>query len=455
MTANEYSATVATGNNVSVTSTATVSSNTTIGSLRLNGAGANVSIGSSNTLGITSGMILANTAATGNIGISGGTLDFQGTEPIIVNRNAMTISSNITNANGFTKQGLGTLTLTGSGSGIHGNTYLEEGATVINSGDGLGDGRTTVGVGASLELTNGITLNHNVAVAGIYNSLNGAAFGIPNTLDLVNGFSSIGGNIGGLEALSGSNTINGNVELTGTALTGDPSGNPGNNIANVGLNSIGVAAGATLTIGGSISTTKGPGSFVKVGDGTLVLTHADTMPGVVRIWGGVINVQADQALGGTNNVGVPFVAFIASGRETIGFSNNVKYTSLDRDFTSATGNGAGSLGVIDNFGGANRFDNNLTDQVARIGAFDTLQPFYIGSQAGTLTLNGTFTPGANSPRQVVKLALEPSTWAIRSRTAGKPKSRTADTFLDRPDLAMQRALRHTIPVPSMRLSPTG
>lgn len=402
LTASEYSSTFATNNNVSATSGASVSSNVTINSLRLTGAGANVSIGSSNTLGINSGMILANTTATGNVGISGGTIDFQGREPIVINRNAMTISSNLTNGSGFTKHGLGTLTLTGSGAGLHGNTYLEEGATIISSGDALGDGRTSIATGATLELTNNIAVSHNIALGGTYTSLNGTQFSGAATLDTVNGFSSIGGNVGNLESLSGNNTINGNVELTGAALIGDPGGNPGNNIANTGLNTIGVAAGANLTINGQITKTSGAGSIVKIGDGTLTLTQSSSGITLFRIFGGVVNVSGPNANGALGNT-FPSVLPLANTRSTIGFSNDVKYTNTDSDMGQMSGWGEGSLGIIDNFGGSNRYDSGLTTQIAR-GNFNTLTPTYIGSQDGTLTLNGAFNSGNNTtPRRVIKV----------------------------------------------------
>ena len=320
---------------------AAVNSDTTINSLRLNGSGASVSIGATNTLGITSGMILANTAATGNIGISGGTLDFQGNEAIVVARNAMTISSNLSNGNGLTKHGLGTLTLAGSGANFHGHSYLEEGMTVINQGNGLGDGKTTVSTGASLALTNNITVAQDISIGGNYNALNGAAFGEVGTLDTANGFSSIGGNFGNIESLSGNNTV-GNVDLSGGAfLAGEPA-NLRNNIAQPGLNTIGVAGGSTLTISGTITTDSGAnGTVVKLGDGTLVLTHADNITTLIRQFGGVINVEANGALGGTTGA----VFQLSNTRSTVGFSNNVKYTTTtnDRDLTQLIGYGVGSL----------------------------------------------------------------------------------------------------------------
>ena len=142
----EYSATIS-GSNQNLSPTSVVSTgDATINSLRLNTPTSGLSIGSSNTVNLTSGMILSTANAVGNVSVTGGTINTNGQEAIVVSNVATSISSNITNANGLTKQGFGTLTLSGTNSDYGGTSYIQQSAVIAKTSR-LGNSNVTIAQG--------------------------------------------------------------------------------------------------------------------------------------------------------------------------------------------------------------------------------------------------------------------------------------------------------------------
>jgi hypothetical protein len=137
--------------------------------------------------------------------------------------------------------------------------------------------KTTIAGGAALELSGDITIADNIVMGGSYNSLNRGGFAPAAAIDTSNGYSSVGGNIGNLHGLSGTNTISGNITLSGGTFAGDAVNSPGNNIGNLGLNEIGVSPNSTLIVRLSprcttlpVSTARTPSSF-PIANGSVTL----------------------------------------------------------------------------------------------------------------------------------------------------------------------------------------
>jgi autotransporter-associated beta strand protein len=414
----EYSATI-TGTNQNLSPTTVLATgDTTINSLRLNSPSSGLSIGATNTATLTSGMILSTANSSGNAGITGGTINTNGNEAIIVSNVATTISSNITNANGLTKQGFGTLTLSGTGSDYGGTTYVQQGALVAKTTASLGNSsKVTIAQGAALELDSGtgnsLTLAAPVTIGGSFTPIQRGIYGTyalgttPYSSQTINALDdnerALSGEIGNLSNLSGNNTINGNVTLAGGANLLD--GTPGSNVGNTGLNSIYVRKGSHLTINGSIT---GP-NLLFMGGGTLSLASSNSIPSLFRVEGGILDLQANGAIGG-NSLGVLINLAGSSGgaqpstagQVTVGFSNNVDYENAGDVLNNMFGYGVGTLGAIDNFGGNNTYVGPITYQ-QNIASFAVFQPNYIGSQAGTLKLTSNLKGGSNTLREFVKV----------------------------------------------------
>ena len=172
-----------------------------------------------------------------------------------------------------------------------------------------------------------------------------------------------------------------------------------------GDGSVTVGNGSTLTIGASnnLSSTfagviSGTGTIAKAGTGTLTLTGSNTFGGAgqtVSINGGVLEVNADAALGNSansitlNNATLLLSSGLTSGRNFVLTNNSVIDT--DNDLTSISGtisgtgvlvkNGTGDLSVT----GTNTYTGGTTinDGTVIVNSASSL-----GATSGTLTING-------------------------------------------------------------------
>ncbi len=229
-------------------------------------------------------------------------------------------------ASTLTKNGNGTLTLAGANT-YTGATSIAAGTLEIRNGAGLGTtaGTTSVTGGATLALSNNITSAEPL-------TLNGQGVG----------------GAGAIRSLSGTNTLTGTIAL-GTASY------------------LGVDAG-TLTATGVISGTP---SLTKVGNGTLVLSGANTYTGATAVTAGIVSITNAAALGGGTGVTtISTGATLAVNGSGLTVAENI----------TLNGGGVSNLGAIQNTGGSNTLTGNLT-----MTADAT-----IGSSAGTtLTATGT------------------------------------------------------------------
>lgn len=141
-----------------------------------------------------------------------------------------------------------------------------------------------------------------------------------------------------------------------------------------GTTSINVDPSFTASIG---STLAGAGtSLTKSGNGTLILTGANTFAGALNITAGVVNAQNNTALG-TSAGGTSVTAGAA-----LQLQNNVTITA---ETLALNGTGISNTGGLRNISGANSFTGTVT-----LGSASS-----IISDAGTLTL-GAVAAGANA-----------------------------------------------------------
>jgi fibronectin-binding autotransporter adhesin len=145
--------------NVGIGGAQTVSTNTTVNSLKIVDPKGSISIDPDTTLTINSGMILA--GATSTDGISGpGKLAFaSGMDGIVAGTGDLTINSDITTTAAFIKAGTGKLTL--GGNNTLSTVYVSGGTLLPTVTAALGDNSSVhLGGGGTLELPDGMDLSN-------------------------------------------------------------------------------------------------------------------------------------------------------------------------------------------------------------------------------------------------------------------------------------------------------
>lgn len=242
-----------------------------------------------------SGLLTLSGNINGNA--AGRDLSLDGPGNIVLSGNiGANVGLNATNS--VVKTGSGTATLSGANS-YAGNTGINAGTLVAGSATALG----ATGSGNATLVAGGATL-----------ALSGSDFTTSETL-AINGQGVAAA--GALRNLSGNNTVSGAISLGSES-------------------SVGAAAGTTLTSSGVIS---GGFGLTKVGDGTLVLSGANSYTGTTAVNAGVIEVRNNSSLGTT---GSPTT--VASGA-AVAF--NGASLSVAENFTLAgDGGGQGALRAI-------------------------------------------------------------------------------------------------------------
>ncbi|MGO8927913.1 MAG: beta strand repeat-containing protein [Limisphaerales bacterium] len=346
--------------------------------------------------------------------IDGNTLTLVGTAPSITNNADATVSSILAGANGLTQTGAGTLTLTGA------NTYT--GPTVVNDGTLLfgPGGQLASGLGSSLTINNGAT----VEFSGNQNSDNIGSGSLPITVNAggtlavtvrcAMGYDDLGNyaNItlnGGTLSLPALQYI-GTITLNGGTVSGGPANlgfwyavptaitvtsnatiEGGIYIPNAFLATTFVAAGQTLTLGGS---SEGNGSITKTGPGTLLLTGDNTYTGATIVSGGTleatgtitgpVTIQGGGTLAVSTEVDTNAVIGALSLASTLtmnsGSTNFMRITKTGGAPASDTINGSG--GTL-NYGGT-LVVANITSDATELALGDTFNLF------PGFTYNGTF-----------------------------------------------------------------
>jgi autotransporter-associated beta strand protein len=265
------------------------------------------------------GSFTMSTAALGSAldinGSAGGSLTFgnvalQSTLPIVANTNQTAfhigvntiISGVLSNQAGSTngdilKDGPGTLTFSGSASNTYlGTTYVSGGTLMLAKTSGIAvPGDLTVFGGGTVQLaaSNQIATTSHVTLDA---ALTAAVLDLNNFSNTIGQLSFAAG--GTLTTEAGTATLGGNVDLTGTSGMGVIAGN---------LNLGGATRTFTVQQGsGAVdlsiaAVVSGTGGITMAGPGVLSLSGVNTFTGPVTINAGVLEVNADSALGNPAN----------------------------------------------------------------------------------------------------------------------------------------------------------
>jgi fibronectin-binding autotransporter adhesin len=197
-------------------------------------------------------------------------------------------------ATSITKEGAGTLTLGGLGD-FSGGTTVNGGtlALAANNPIGYGVGPAIINSGSLMTMTG----NHSVNIGAL--TLNGGELSS-------GGFS---------DPTYGSYYMKGNVTAgTGTSTISAV------NITSDGVRTFDVAAGGTLNVTGGFSSVYGAFGLTKTGDGTMVLSGANTYTGATNISGGTLSL-ATPFLDDNAPITIGFGAVLALnfvGNDTVG-----------------------------------------------------------------------------------------------------------------------------------------
>lgn len=283
----------------------------------------------------------------------------------------VTITSVISGTGGLTKTGAGTLTLSGAAS----NTYT--GATTVNQG-------TLILAKPGSVLAPAITIGGTGSAATVQLGATFQLFGAATTINS-------GGqlNLNNYSEYITALNVNGGSITTGTAslyLGGTITSNPNSVSSTMAGNYIlynnqtfNVASGTTpsgddLIISGPISEYFAGTTFTKSGDGTLVLSGANSYTGLTSITAGALNIQIASGLGTT------------AGGVTVSSGAALELQGgivVGNEALSLNGTGISSTGAFRNVSGNNSFGGTITLASASS----------IYSDAGTLTLSGGIVNG--------------------------------------------------------------
>jgi autotransporter-associated beta strand protein len=264
-------------------------------------------------------------------------------------------SGNLTGAGGFTKEGTGTLTLSGANS-ISGPSFLNAGA--------LEGGAASIPQELEMLAGTSVTIDDGEDNATYSGSLTGGG-----------DFIKLGT---GTLTLSGTNTMTGQASLDAGALQGGPAGIPLN---------LTTAAGTSVIFNHSNNGTyagviSGPATVTKSGGGTLSLSGINLFTGLTSITGGRLDVDGSLAAGVDVGAGT-----LLGGIGSIGGPVSVSGTV-------APGNSIGEL-TVDSivFAPGSVFDVEVNELSAGVGESDRLVVLGSADIAGASV---QVSPGAGS-----------------------------------------------------------
>ncbi|MBE1290366.1 MAG: autotransporter domain-containing protein [Rhodobacteraceae bacterium] len=293
------------------------------------------------------------------------------------------ISDSTRSEGNLTKQGSGTLTLSGANT-CRGVTTINAGILRATHNAALGTtaGGTVVASGASLEFSGGITTSENITLSG----------------------TGVGGG-GALRNISGNNVLSGAITLMGDTLLNN---NTGSFITGgLDLNGSISGAGHTLSfsgnsrfsLNGNIAT--GTGGITKSGTGRVILTGTNSFTGDVVINQGDLwvrngNAIADTVLVRVNSGGT----FRIDGAETVG---------------NVSGAGNVDIGVL---GGAGHLTLGDTTDTEISGVISGGNGNLTKQGTGTLTLSGTNTYTGTTTINAGRLAVNGSITSASTVNSG-------------------------------------
>ena len=367
-----------------------------------------ISAGNTLTLG-TAGIDMA--AATQNLSLDSSVAIGSTQSWNVASGRTLAMTGAVSGTAALTKNGAGTLSLTNAGNTFSGGLTVNAGA-ITAVGGGLGSGTVTVTAASTFNVSGtAATFTNNFSIG---NFAGNWTLATPNTSStVINGNISGGGastvlfftggasgqNSGAL-TLNGTNTFAGTIDvqrgplILGNASAGgsakirlNSNANPngalqlGNfSIANaVEIQAgalVGVATGNSATISGIVSSTSTT-AFVKVGDGTLTLTGANTYTGVTNVNAGSLQIGS----GGTVGTIPATAVTIASGATlAVNRSDAITVGGAISGAGSLRKSGAGTLTLS----GTNSFAGGTTWEAGGISIASGS-----GLGTGTVTLTGT------------------------------------------------------------------
>lgn len=283
--------------------------------------GGTISIGHNTALGsgsvaMSTGTTLTNTAAL----TVGNAFALTGSVAITGNNN-LTLNGTISSGGGpvtVTKTGASVLTLTADNRTSLGDaTTWNVTGGAYNSSTGLYDNVIAISTGQALGGSTGNVLNLNGGTLR-FTANGGAGYASPRAINVQSGGGAIddGGFAPGEATTPGSNFVNPNVTITGSATLSLVSSN-------------------NLVLSGVLSGTNG--AVAKFGSGTAVLSGANNYTGITFVNDGTLVVNGNQG-GAAGDVNVASIAKLM-GAGTIGGATTVSGTL-------SGGNAAGSIGTL-------------------------------------------------------------------------------------------------------------
>ena len=323
-----------------------------------------LAIGAGSTLRLAGPGVLGSGSFGGAIA-NEGTLDLSGTS-------SQTLAGAISGGGSVTKAGGSTVTLSGNNS-YTGSTSVTAGTLQLGSGSALGtaDGSTSVSTGAALDLN-----GQSVAAEAI----------------TISGTGIVGSGAGALtnSSTAGAATWGGGVTL-GSAATG-------------------IGGAGSMTIAGSVV---GSGGMVKVGEGTVSLSGANSFGGTLNILAGTVQVASPASL---PNVPLTWSSSASSSTLDLVGSGSYAMTSMAmgsilRVKTSGSGQATLAINNDSTLGGsANKTlqaDQNVT--VVVNGMIDLASTSTRGRSAqfqgaGDIVLNGAVIGGGTNQFGIIKNA---------------------------------------------------
>jgi autotransporter-associated beta strand protein len=394
---------------ITANSTVTLDGTKTVGDLEFANPTSSYTIAA----GTGGSLVLDNTSSAAVINDNDGThtisapvtLTSSAVVKVINQADKLAISGNVSNTSSpqtLTKNGLGTLAL--SGNNTYGPVASGTTGTILNAGTLQVGSATALGAG-DLSVTASSTLQAGAASVALPNNLT-IASGVTATIDTLGNVLKLSGVIGesaasatitkiglGTLILTGANTYTGATTISnGTLQLGDgvTSGSVAGNIVNNSSLASNLAADAT--IGNLIS---GTGGFIKNGTINLTLTNANTFSGTTVLNAGVLTLGNSLALqestlnyngqGGTLNFDV-LTAVTLGG---LSGSQNLTLTNTPATAVALTVGGNNQSTTYSGVLGGNGTGSSLT----KIGAGTltlTNAETYTGAtsvQAGTLILS--------------------------------------------------------------------
>jgi outer membrane autotransporter protein len=343
-----------------------------------------------------------------------------------------TLASQITGTGSLVKQGSGILTLTSSLNNYTGGTTIQGGLVNFASPLNLGSGLITMN-GGGLQWATGNTTDISFQLAAL-----GAGGGIFDTngnnvrlSQTISGAGALTKQGQGTLTLGGNNLYSGGTIVTGGLINFSSANSFGTGAITLNGGGLQWATGSTADIsaklaplgagGGTFDTNgntvtfasglSGSGGLTKQGNGTLILTAANSYSGGTTVSGGILQGNTQSLQGNIlNNAAVVFnqtgagtYGGVMSGTGTLtlmgGGSLNLTGTNT---YTGGTAVLAGTLAVNGSVAG-----NVAVGPAGTLGGNGTIGGNVVtagilapGNSIGTLNISGSFTQAAGSTYQV-------------------------------------------------------